>query len=220
MTMKALVLPATIGCVLLALNASAVSFETTANAPIPDANPTGLTSTIDVTNFPGLIQSVTVTLNISNGFNGDLYAYLEHGTNGFAVLLNRVGKMDSEPFGYGDAGFSVTFSDLATMDIHNYGGNGGAPITGTFLPDGRDVDPLLVLNTDARTALLSSFANDDAGGTWTLFVEDVVSGHQAVLAEWSLDIIVPEPAAGALFVCGTFAWMLQARQKAEGRRQK
>src|SRR5437899_5148646 len=52
------------------------------------------------------IQDVTVRLNVagvSGGWNGDLYAYLVH-DSGFAILLNRVGRSSSEPFGYGDAG--------------------------------------------------------------------------------------------------------------------
>ena len=32
-----------------------------------------------------------MTLNLSGGWNGDLYAYLVH-NSGFAVLLNRVGR--------------------------------------------------------------------------------------------------------------------------------
>jgi subtilisin-like proprotein convertase family protein len=210
MTKKFNSLLAAIAC-LLALNVHAVSFTNTPNAAIPDANPTGLTSTIEVTNLSGLIQGVTVTLDITNGFNGDLYAYLEHGTNGFAVLLNRVGRMISDPLGYADPGFFVTFVDSALNDIHNYGGNGGAPLTGTWSPDGRDVDPLTVLNTDPRTALLSSFANDSANGTWTIFVADFTSGHQSVLREWSLDIIVPEPSTGALAACGIVAWFVRRR---------
>ena len=210
MTNKSKSLPAAIAC-LLAFNVHAVSFTNTPNAAIPDANPTGLTSSIDVTNLSGLIESVTVTLNITNGFNGDLYAYLEHGTNGFAVLLNRVGRTISDPLGYADAGLLATFMDNALADVHNYGGNGGAPLTGNWRPDGRDVDPLIVLDTDARTALLSSFANDSVNGTWTLFVADFASGHQSVLVDWSLDIVVPEPSTGAFAVCGILAWLIRRR---------
>jgi hypothetical protein len=37
------------------------------------------------------ITDVNVGLQLSGGWNGDLYAYLVH-SSGFAVLLNRVGR--------------------------------------------------------------------------------------------------------------------------------
>ena len=41
-------------------------------------------------NIPGVdeIESVTVNLNFTGGWNGDLYAHLVHGS-GFLVLFNR-----------------------------------------------------------------------------------------------------------------------------------
>lgn len=65
------------------------------------------------------------------------------------------------------------FSDTASTDIHNYGGNGGALVTGTYQPDGREVSPLLSLDTTPRTAFLSSFTGLDPNGEWVLFVVDI-----------------------------------------------
>ena len=39
----------------------------------------------------GIITKLTVSLNISGGYNGDLYAYLAGPNGGFAVHLNRAG---------------------------------------------------------------------------------------------------------------------------------
>src|SRR5213075_3123189 len=100
-------------CVLSALTAYAQSFQTNVNTAIPDANPTGISSTIDVQGLGPQLADITVSLDISGGFNGDLYAYLSHGSTGFAVLLNRVGKTTSDPFGYSDQGFHVNLSDAA-----------------------------------------------------------------------------------------------------------
>src|SRR5689334_3241324 len=140
------------GCV----TTQAQTFTDTVNTAIPDGNPTGLSSSINVTGLAGQLLDITVSLDISGGSNGDLYAFLSHGSTGFAVLLNRTGKTGSDPFGYGDAGFHITLSDAATLDIHNYGGNGGALLTGIWQPDGRNVDPQLVLDSSPRNAFLSS----------------------------------------------------------------
>ncbi|MGA2788123.1 MAG: PEP-CTERM sorting domain-containing protein [Verrucomicrobiota bacterium] len=187
-------------------------FQQTPNQLIPDANPTGYSSTNVVSGLSGGIQSVEVSLDVTGGWNGDLYAYLSFG-DGFAVLLNRVGKDGANPYGYGDAGFDVTFSDSAATDIHLYGGNGGDLLTGTWQPDGRETDPFLVVSSDPRTAMLSSFDNLNPNGTWTLFVEDAATGYQSTLVSWSIEIVtVPEPATLALFGLGG-AVLFAARRK-------
>src|ERR1700722_19260328 len=135
----------------------------TVNQPIPDGNPSGLASTQTV-NFGSIpnfsfITDLTVTLNISGGFNGDYYAYLVNNTGGFAVLLNRVGKTASNPVGYSDSGFSITLSDASANNIHTYqnvSNPGGGLLTGTWAPDGRNVDPSTVLDTSPITSTLSS----------------------------------------------------------------
>src|SRR6266404_5588518 len=95
---------------LAGLTAQGEVFQQTVNTPIPDGNPTGLESTIEVGRLSAQLADITVSLDISGGFNGDLYAYLSHGSTGFAVLLNRPGKTAADSFGYGDAGFHITLS--------------------------------------------------------------------------------------------------------------
>ena len=77
---------------------------TFANAGVvPDNNYSGWADSQTVgavgTITPG---SLLVNVNLTGGWNGDLYAYLVHDT-GFAVLLDRVGYTGSG-FGYGTAG--------------------------------------------------------------------------------------------------------------------
>src|SRR2546425_11905025 len=93
----------------------------TPNAVIPDGNASGYQSSLTLSGLPSAILDVNVTLNISGGWNGDIYAYLRHG-DGFSVLLNRVGTPDNYGFGYGDTGFHVTLDGQATqsVDIHLY----------------------------------------------------------------------------------------------------
>lgn len=171
---------------------------------IPDGSLNGWSDsrfvTVDGTHH---ISEIQVSFEITGGYNGDLYAYLTHG-DGFAVLLNRVGvgETQGDPFGYADAGLNVTFTTSGAFEnIHWYGGD-GMP-TGTYLPDGRAIEPLSspadfdAASTDAN---LNSMIGLDPGGTWTLFVADVSSGGgQSAISSWGLQIVaVPEPAGAAL----------------------
>lgn len=170
------------------------------NLDVPDNDPAGVSDTRILTTSILSIESVTVSIVLSSTFamwNGDFYAYLVHDT-GFAVLLNRVGRTATDPDGYGDAGFNVTFSDLAPNDIHGYQSTtnpAGGVLTGTWQPDGRNMDPYLAIDATPRSATLSSFDGLDANGAWTLFVADVAAGGEARLASWSLTVTgqIPEP---------------------------
>ena len=110
-------------------------------AVIPDNDPNGYQSSQTLSGVPLPIAHVSVTLNISGGINGDLYAFLSH--NGtMAVLLNRVGRTGSNALGYPDVGFgpdgtgsNFTFDDQASHDVHYYGTfpytlNGSGQLTG------------------------------------------------------------------------------------------
>jgi subtilisin-like proprotein convertase family protein len=174
---------------------------TVLNGLVPDADYNGFadTRTITVANPVGsILTDIQVNLNLTGGYNGDLYAYLTHGS-GFAVLLNRVGRTGTNAFGYGDAGFNVTLSDSAPSDIHNYGGNAGQTLTGLWQPDARNTSPASVLDTFPRSAFLGSFAGQSANGPWTLFVGDFAAGDQSTLTSWSLQVTtIPEPGIGTL----------------------
>src|SRR2546423_205875 len=83
-------------CALLQLNARGAIYSSTYNSGfqnsglIPDGSLNGLSDTRTLSGISQpQISDVKVTLNLSGGYNGDLYAYLSHGSTGFAVLLNR-----------------------------------------------------------------------------------------------------------------------------------
>jgi hypothetical protein len=180
---------------------------------IPDGDINGWQDTRTVSGFLGgdLITDVNVQLNISGGYNGDLYGYLVH-SSGFAVLLNRVGRTSGNTYGYGDAGFTgVWLSDQGSVDIHNYGGNHGAAVgPGTWQPDARATDPATVLDTDARTAYLSGFNNLGPNGQWTLYFADLSPVYQSQITGWSLEITaVPEPVTMALGIFGVLFGAVQ-----------
>jgi len=172
----------------------------TINLGIPDGNPSGLANVINVpASGIGSIQDISVTLNITGTWNGDLYATLQH-SSGFAVLLNRVGRTAGDAFGFGDGGFNIVLNDLGGFDdIHNETSGGGL-MSGTFGSDGRLIDPDLVVDTDPRTALLTSFDANDANGNWTLFVADLSGGDPNTLVSWGVEITgqVPEPGVSLL----------------------
>jgi subtilisin-like proprotein convertase family protein len=168
------------------------SFTFTTNRLVPDGNLSGMSDVRNVTSAVGKISSLQVRLKVTGEFNGDLYAYLRN-TNGFVVLLNRVGKTVSNPYGYGDSGFNVTFqTGAANGDIHLYQNvtnpADGSPLTGIWQPDGRTNDPASVIDTSSRTTSLTNFNGFNGAGQWTLFLADVASGGTNMLTQWGLDI--------------------------------
>lgn len=192
------------------------------NLPIPDNNASGVVSTKEFASSITRIGDVNVTLKIAGSFNGDLYAYLSHGS-GFSVLLNRVGRTASNDLGYGDAGFDVLLDDdAANGDIHTYrlkltgdekASIGGA-LTGNWAPDLRSADPGVVTDADARNTPLFSFYNQDPNGKWTLFLADMSAGGTSTLTSWGLEVTaIPEPSNVALFVLGGFLLLATSRYR-------
>ncbi len=181
----------------------------TLNTVIPDANPVGITASTTTAGLSGVITNVSVNLNITGGFNGDLYAYLAGPVGQFAVLLNRVGVTSGNPFGYFDSGFNITL-DNSGANVHNYQ-SGSYTITsgqlvGTWAADGRNISPLSSPSTfDAAStaANLASFNNTSPNGTWTLFLADLSGGGQSTLVSWGMTIsTVPEPQTWAMIASG------------------
>jgi subtilisin-like proprotein convertase family protein len=203
----------------LFMSGSVVHASTTWTGPtwnvstaIPDNDEVGFVDTRTVS-VPGMteITGVTVNLQITGGWNGDLYAYLVHGS-GFSVLLNRPGRSLANPDGSGASGMSITIADSATLDIHTAIPMSGGSVSGTFQPDGRETDPYNTLNTDARTATLADFIGLDPNGTWKLFVADQSAGEESTLQSWSLTITaVPEPSAVLVAALGLLPLLRRKR---------
>jgi subtilisin-like proprotein convertase family protein len=212
------VMAAVCGTMVWAGVALAQTFETnftfSVNAPVPDGTPLGLTLATNLTVAgygDSAISAVTVSLDISGGYNGDLYAYLSGPNGGYAVLLNRVGVSNSaSAFGYSDSGFNVTFSDLAANSIQyyrNYTNPAGGMVLGTWQPEGVNIDPKDSAPSDfltaGQTAMLTSFGGTDANGVWTLYLADLSAGGQSTVVSWGMDITtVPEPQTWVLGALG------------------
>jgi hypothetical protein len=143
-----------------------------------------------------------VTLNLTGGWNGDIYAYLYH-DGVMSVLLNQVGTPVNSGLGYGDSGFNVTLSDTAADSIHNYQADSptitAGVVQGTWQPDG---------------AGLSIFDGMDASGDWSLYLVDESPGGVMTLNSWGLQAeVVPEPTTLALSALGGLGLLLFRRRK-------
>src|ERR1043166_5732812 len=190
-------------------SAPAALYTYSVNQPIPDNSSIGLTDSHSISGLGFQITDVRVSLNISGGYNGDLYGYLRPNGSPLVVLLNRVGVTSLDTDGYPNSGFNVTLAADAAHDIHFYQNfspsyNGSGQLTGTWQADGR-ANPL-----DTTRTSLASFDGLNPNGTWTLFFADQSPGDQSTLLNWSLDVTaVPERADIALAILGGLAVLLK-----------
>jgi subtilisin-like proprotein convertase family protein len=186
------------------------------SAGIPDGDPVGYSDTRTASFSPGMfISKVTVSLNFSGGWNGDLYAYLTNGS-GFAVLLNPPGRDSGAEDGSSTSGMTVTFDDDATSDLHSLSDLQVGGVDGTRQPDARNVNPYTVVTGDVRTAFLSSLNGEDPTTPFTLFVADLSAGEASTLDSWSLVVTavspIPEPGSH-LALAGIVAGGLVLRRR-------
>ena len=189
------------------------------NTAIPDGNPSGVSSSMTVSTPEFQITDIQVTLNVSGGYNGDLYAYLSY--NGTLVtLLNRVGVgtiNGGDAFGSADSGFNNVTLGSTGSDVH-WATAGGGALSGSYLADGRQISPLSSpssFNAAGTVTLAGSFGGMNPNGTWTLFFADLSGGETSTLQGWSLNITaVPEPVNVALAVFGGVlgVWSISRRR--------
>jgi subtilisin-like proprotein convertase family protein len=183
-------------------SASISTFSTSPGTTVPDGNSTGIASTINVSGQGSVLVSVSVTLNISGGYNGDLVAYLNYGGTS-VTLLDRpgllTGGMGTTPgVGYTTAGYNNVTLSSGNLGNINTTASPATDGTGTYNPAG----------TGGVT--FANFQTMNPNGNWVLTIADLNGNDTSFssLDSWSLNLdAVPEPVNVAL---GIFAALMLA----------
>jgi subtilisin-like proprotein convertase family protein len=134
-----------------------------APVPIPDNNPTGATSTINVADARA-VQDVNVTVNLTHTWDDDLVLSLLPPASAAVTLANRRGSS-------GDNFTNTIFDDEAATPISA----GAAPFTGAFRPE----------------TVLSTADNLSAAGAWRFKVVDQAGQDVGTIDGWSLALTFP-----------------------------
>ena len=170
---------------------------TPGNGTIADGNPVGavFSGTFSQPGFNSPVLGVSIGLNISGGYNGDLYAYLVAPNGTVVVLLNQpgTGAFGSAASGFGNGAANSFELTSSGTSIQGVDGTAWQTLTGSYQASGN-------LNDFAT-------AGATANGNWTLFFADLsAGGGTSYLNNWTLNLtVVPEPVLLALI---TFLAML------------
>jgi subtilisin-like proprotein convertase family protein len=195
---------------------------------IADGNPVGQSFTGTVTAQPWeRVVAAAVTLNITGGYNSDLYAYLIAPNGTVMMLMNQasglagtgMNNVTLTAFALTGNTFNVTGTPPGTQSlqastdpaIQTAAGtlDGSGRLTGTYQP----IDSMLYGPAANNSLTQAQYLGlPSAAGEWTLFMADMVTDDVGngnhTLNNWSLDLaVVPEPVGMAL---GLFAAMLLA----------
>ena len=158
--------------------------------------------------------SISVLLNLSGGYNHDLYGYLVYNDGAGTmtqVLLNRV---TSTGAGFG-GGTTTDFASLQSAGVTLVDGAGNGSIHSATPTAGQSYI------SDSASTLNGTFGNMASGGTWTLFLSDLAAGDQSTLVSWGLQVsVVPEPVTWALLIFAALlvAVLFRAKLAVVGRR--
>lgn len=121
------------------------------------------------------ITEVKPTMDISHTWVGDLKATITSPTGSSVVLFDQIG-IPSTQFGCAENNLDLTFDDAASNTAADLEGtcNAGVAYTaqGTYQP----------------VETLSTFAGQNANGTWDLMIEDFVNEDGGALESWGIEI--------------------------------
>lgn len=188
-----------LGC--LAMPAAAQTTYNGAGFAIPDNDPAGAGSTINVADsYSVSTLHVTVVFGPEHPFAGDLIATLTKGAT-TVDLFRQVGWITASP-GPGDSSNlsgSYRFIDSATNrlidvartvgDLQTITPGDFRATTNTFNGNG---DPNFTGET--VVSLTGAFAGSNVNGAWTLNIADIAFGDEGSVQSWSLTVTpVPEP---------------------------
>lgn len=129
------------------------------NVPLTIPDDPTISSTLTISDSFN-ITDLNVTINLTHTWDSDLDIFLV-APDGITQV-----ELTTDNGGSGDNYTNTTFDDEAATAITA----GAAPFTGSYRPEG----------------LLSTFDGMNAAGTWTLRIDDDVSGDTGALLAWSL----------------------------------
>lgn len=145
---------------------------------IPDNTAAGVGYSINFGTGGLTVSAVSVTFNLSGGYNGDITAYLSHGSQ-IAYLINANPSVSG-------SGMNVTF------------------VAGTGNPIPTGGSGVLTGSSYTGADNLNLFNDTNPNGVWTLFFADLSPGDASTLNSFSLNVTaaVPEPVNVALGILG------------------
>jgi subtilisin-like proprotein convertase family protein len=160
-------------------------------ASIPDNICSNVSSNITVSGYGSPVSSslITVTLNISHTWVGDLVIVLVAPNGNVLGLSNQTGNANNS----GDNFTNTTFSDAAAAVLPTT----GAPYTGSYRPVAS------TFSTSCINATVASFAAIGGGtinpnGIWALKVYDMAAQDLGTINNWSLTLPVSYPGCSSL----------------------
>jgi subtilisin-like proprotein convertase family protein len=121
------------------------------------------TSTLSIAGFSGTVGHLTVSLNITHGYDPDLSADL---TSPAGTHVNLFGGLSGRGVNFDN----TTFDDNAATLVTD--ANGFGSYTGYYRPIGA----------------LSALNGEDPNGVWTLRVHDTIGGYDGSLDSWSIQL--------------------------------
>jgi hypothetical protein len=177
------------------------------------------TSTINVPDAGSVLSFNNVTLNFGTGpgptgahtWVGDLVVTLTSPNGTDSQVLVRTGS--TTPTGFGSS------SDIGGgpfVFVESGGANFTTAAVTNPVPPGtynRFNNPAVAPNPPTDPDPFAAFVGGPANGTWTLRVEDWAGGDTGGLANWSLDIVVPEPGSMGLLAGAAALPLLRRRRR-------
>lgn len=159
------------------------------NLVIPDNDPTGVTTTLNVTGIPAnvTVTKMNVKLNISHTWVGDVVVALKSPNNGTVNLDYALGGTDNGPTATGFVNTVISSAGGASLS------SGVDPFTGTFAADGAPAtnnptpSPLGMNVTTTKFIDLLSPASG-VNGTYTLGLKDIATGDVGKLTSWEIEV--------------------------------
>ncbi|MEO0974900.1 MAG: proprotein convertase P-domain-containing protein [Pseudomonadota bacterium] len=153
---------------------------------LPDDDPGGITSTIDVTG--GAVENVRVIVSIDHTWVGDLIMTLTSPSGTTVSLVDRAGSEDG---GFGDSSDLSSALSIGFNDGHEVSSeDAGADCINSPTDTIGDGCARVFIPRD----MLGGFVGEGASGTWTLFISDNAGGDLGALNGWV--ILLNNPGIG------------------------